>query len=67
MPTMKTIRQVAALGILSEHYLRLRLKRGQLPGIYAGSRFLIDVDALTEMLRKESAAAIGGGDEYECT
>jgi len=54
MPKMRTIRQVAAMGVLSEHYLRLRLKQGKLPGVYAGSRFLVDVDALSEMLKTES-------------
>ena len=56
MPRMKTIRQVAAMGILSEHYLRLRLKQGMLPGIFVGSRFLVNVDELTEQLKAESRA-----------
>ena len=58
LATMRTIRQVAALGILSEHYLRIRQRQGKLPGIFAGNRFLVDVDALSEMLRAESAAAV---------
>ncbi len=55
---MKTIRQVAAMGILSEHFLRLRQKQGRLPGIYSGNRFLVNVDALSDMLSEESAASI---------
>ncbi len=58
MPQMKTIRQVAAMGILSEHFLRLRQKQGRLPGIYSGNRFLVNVDALSDMLSEESAASI---------
>lgn len=58
MPNMKTIRQVAATGLLSEHYLRLRQRQGKLPGIFVGNRFLVDVDALSAMLHEESAAAV---------
>ena len=58
MPEMKTIRQVAAMGILSEYYLRIRQKQGKLPGFYAGNRFLVDVEALSEMLRAESREAV---------
>ena len=58
MPSLKTIRQVAASGLLSEHYLRIRQRQGKLPGIFVGNRFLVDVDALSEMLRAESAAAV---------
>ena len=60
MPTMKTIRQTAALGIVSEHLLRLMLKQGRLPGVYSGNRFLVNVDALIDQLNKESAASIKG-------
>ena len=58
MPQMRTIRQVAAMGILSEHFLRIRQKQGKLPGVYSGNRFLVNVDALSEMLKEESAASI---------
>ena len=54
MASYLTIRQTAATGIISEHFLRLRLRQGQLPGFYSGNRFLVDVDALAEMLRAES-------------
>lgn len=49
-----TIRQVAKSGPLSEHYLRLRLKQGCLPGFYIGTRFMVDYEALIEMLHQES-------------
>ena len=54
MPTMKTIRQTAALGIVSEHLLRLMLKQGRLPGVYSGNRFLVNVEALVSQLNSES-------------
>ncbi len=53
-----TIRQVARTGLISEHYLRLRLKRSGLPGFYAGTRFLVDYAALVELLHRESASQV---------
>ena len=50
MPTFKTIRQTAALGILTEHRLRLMVAQGVCPGIRTGNRFLVNVDALVELL-----------------
>ena len=50
----RTIRQTAALGILPEHRLRLMYKENRLPGIYSGSRFLINVSALIEQLNNET-------------
>jgi len=58
MQTYRTIRQTAATGILSEHVLRLRQKQGRLPGFYSGNRFLVDVDALAELLRAEAMEAV---------
>ena len=54
MPTFKTIRQTAALGILTEHRLRLMVAQGVCPGIRTGNRFLVNVDALVELLDKQS-------------
>lgn len=50
MPEFKTIRQVAATGMISEHYLRLMVARGECPGIQSGNRFLVNVPALAERL-----------------
>ena len=50
MPTFKTIRQTAATGILTEHRLRLMVAQGICPGIRTGNRFLVNVDALVELL-----------------
>lgn len=54
MPQFKTIRQTAALGFISEHYLRLLVAQEMCPGIYSGNRFLVNVDALLEQLDAES-------------
>lgn len=49
-----TIRQTAATGLMTEHYLRLLVAQGKCPGIKSGNRFLINVEALTEQLDVES-------------
>ncbi len=54
MPEFKTIRQVAAIGITSEHHLRLLVAQGKCPGVRSGNRFLVNVGALCEMLEFES-------------
>lgn len=54
MMGFKTIRQTAATGIMTEHYLRLLVAQGKCPGIYSGNRFLINVEALAEQLDTES-------------
>ena len=56
-----TIRQTAKEGPLSEYCLRLMVKRGELPGVYSGSRFLVNYPAFLEQLgvgeRKEDPRA----------
>lgn len=54
MTTFKTIRQTAAMGLITEHYLRLLVARGGCPGIRSGNRFLVNVEALAEQLDTES-------------
>lgn len=58
MPTFKTIRQTAALQILPEHRLRLMQKQGLLPGIQAGNRFMVNVDALVAQLNAMSTVSV---------
>lgn len=60
MPQFLTIREVARMGVLNENLLRSRLKQGKLPGIYAQSRFLVNLPALVEMLETESRALVVG-------
>ena len=56
MPTFKTIRQTAALGILPEYRIRLMVAAGECPGIQTGNRFLVNVDQLVEKLNAMSHA-----------
>ena len=60
MTEFKTIRQTAATGLISEHYLRLMVKRGECPGIQSGNRYLVNVPALAEILDARSRSGIGG-------
>lgn len=45
-----TVRQTAALGILSEYRLRCMIAEGTCPGVYSGNRFLVNVPMLIEQL-----------------
>lgn len=54
----KTIRQTAAEGILPEFRMRQMLKQGKLPGIYSGTRYLVNVDALKAMLEEQTAQSV---------
>ena len=56
MPQFKTIRQAAATGLIPEYRLRILVAEGRCPGIYAGNRFLVNVEALAEKLDRESRA-----------
>lgn len=58
MPTFKTIRQVAALGFLSENYLRELVAQGKCPGIKVGNRFMVNTDQLAEFLDLESRKSV---------
>ncbi len=62
MAEYRTIRQVAASGLISEHYLRCMVARGECPGFRSGNRFLINVEQLKEKLnelsRREAGEAI---------
>ena len=53
-----TIRQAAQEGIMPEYRLRMRLKEKRLPGIYAGTKFMINRAALLELLERESKASL---------
>ena len=59
MTELLTIRQVAKLGILPEFTMRQMLKRGELPGIFAGTRFYVNVGLLVEQIERESRAQMG--------
>ena len=58
LPRMRTIKEVAALGLISEYGLRLMEKQGKLPCIHVGKKCLINLDRLLEQLN-----CAEGGDE----
>ena len=59
LPRMRTIREVAKLGILSECCLLKMQKEGRLPCMYAGTKCLINLDLLIDQLNNL------GGDNRE--
>ena len=59
LPRMRTIREVAKLGILSECCLRKMQKEGRLPCMHAGTKCLINLDLLIDQLNNL------GGDNRE--
>ena len=60
MPEFRTIREVAKSGLISEHQLRIMVKQNMCPGIYRGTKFMVNVTALAEQLDAESRAAVVG-------
>ena len=56
-----TIRQTAARGVVSEHFLRQLVAQGSCPGFYAGKKYLINFDALLELLDSMSRENIREG------
>ena len=54
MATFKTIRKTAANGTATENYIRRLVSQGRCPGVYSGNRFLVNVEALEEMMDKQS-------------
>lgn len=63
MPEFRTVRQVAASGLISEHFLRQMIARGQCPGFRSGNRFLVNVTLLAEILDERSRKGISGTEE----
>lgn len=53
-----SIREAAKRGPLTEHCLRLMLKRGNLPGIYSGRKFLVNYERLMEQLNDREAVNV---------
>lgn len=54
MLEFKSIREVAEMGIVPEHYLRKMVKEGNCPCIMSGKKVLINVPALIEKLEEMS-------------
>lgn len=53
-PRMLTIREAAQAGPLTEYALRLLLKQERLPGVFIGSKFLVNYDRFISQLNGES-------------
>ena len=51
-----TIRQAAARGPLSEHFLRFLQKEGKLPGFFVGNHFRVNYQQLMDQLDEMSRA-----------
>ena len=49
----ETIREFAARGILSEYCLRVMVRKGEVPGVQSGRRFLINTRKFLEQLGQE--------------
>lgn len=58
MSTFLSIRATAKTGLIPEHRLRIMVKEGRCPGIYHGSKFMVNVPGLEELLRQKSLAAV---------
>ncbi len=56
-PKMMTVREIAKLGIMPEHALRIMLKAGQLPALYVGKKALVNYDKLCDLLHNLNAAS----------
>ena len=67
MKTYQTIRQFAKENDrgLTEGTLRRMVRCGECPGFYSGTRFMVNTDALIDLLEKRSAEAVkAGGANY---
>lgn len=58
---LQTIREVAKRGIASESFIRRLVAQGQCPGVYSGTRFLVNVPKLIEYIDAESVKQKGKG------
>ena len=53
-PRMLTIRETAHAGPLTEYALRLLLRQKKLPGVFVGSKFLVNYDRFVAQLNGEA-------------
>ena len=60
IPHFMTIRETAKLGILPEYALRTMVKQKSIPFIMCGSKAMINVDALIELLNNLPYERKGG-------
>ncbi len=53
-PRFMSIRETARTGLLPEALLRSMVKQGKVPGVYSGTRFLVNYDRLCDVLNDMS-------------
>lgn len=58
----QTIREVARTGLAPEAFIRRLVAQGKCPGVYSGTRFLVNVELLTEYLMDASRTTAKGGE-----
>lgn len=56
---LQTIREAAKHGIASESFIRRLVAQGRCPGVYSGTRFLVNVPKLIEYIDAESVKRKG--------
>lgn len=59
----RTIREIAAEGIISQHYLRQLVSAGKCPGIQVGNRFMVHREQLIAYLNEASRPMEGVTDD----
>lgn len=59
LPRMRTIREIARTGLLSEYALRQMEKQGRLPCVHVGKKCLINLDKLIEQLNNLDSIQTG--------
>lgn len=59
IPRLMTIRETAKAGILPENRLRQMQHQGKLPGIYSGTKFLVNAEMLIALVEQECRANAG--------
>lgn len=56
----RTIREIAAEGIISQHFLRQLVAAGKCPGIQVGNRFMVHREQLIAYLNEASRQSMEG-------
>lgn len=56
----RTIREIAAEGIISQHYLRQLVAAGKCPGLRVGNRFMVHREQLIAYLNEASRQSMEG-------
>ena len=57
MIRLLTVREAAKESGLSQYFIRNWIKQGKCPGVYSGTRFLVNIEQLETKIREECATA----------